>query len=447
MSSEIRRLDLDFKPRQYQAEIYKNMKRFNVLVCHRRFGKTILCEKDLADRGLTIPRRRPQLAYIAPTYRQAKLVAWEYFKHTLMRFPGATAHEQELRIDVPRPNFGDFFRVMLLGADNPDALRGLYLDWGVLDEYAQCNPALWGEVVRPALSDRLGGATFIGTPKGQNHFHMMHLNANRLMRRPNATWYSAVYKASQTKVIPADELAEARLTMSEEEYLQEYECDFTVAVRGAYYGELLRILENENRLCEVPHDPAAQVFTAWDLGMDDHTAIWFIQIAGREIHVIDYYANTGKGLEHYVKELNSKPYVYGRHYLPHDIEVRELSTGKTRRRKLETLGIKNITVVPRTTDIGHGIECTRTLIPRMWFDAAKTEEGYIGLKNYQKEWDAKLQTFKKTPKHDWTTHPADALRTFSEGFAPSHMGNYSGIIDLQRYRRSRAAEQSSVYGF
>jgi hypothetical protein len=175
---QIEEVAIPYVPRPFQAVLHAGLKRFNLLVCHRRFGKTVFSIMEMIDRGLRNDLRNPQYAYIAPTYGQAKRVAWEYLKYYCSHIPNAKANEAELRIDIMREHVDgskDKIRFMLLGAENPDSLRGIYLDGCILDEYAQCPPAIWGEVVRPALSDRKGWAIFIGTPKGQNHFHEMLL--------------------------------------------------------------------------------------------------------------------------------------------------------------------------------------------------------------------------------------------------------------------------------
>src|SRR4051812_47361524 len=176
---------------------------------------------DLIDAALRCTKERPRFHYIAPLYKQAKSVAWDYVKAYGLKIPGATAHESELRVDYP--NGG---QVRLYGADNPDALRGIYLDGVVLDEYADMDPRLWSEVIRPALADRKGWAVFIGTPKGRNALFETWKRASGDPRN----WYSLMLKASETGLIPPDELDLARCELSEEQYAQEFECSFDAAI-------------------------------------------------------------------------------------------------------------------------------------------------------------------------------------------------------------------------
>jgi len=408
-------IDLGYTPRPFQAKLHNNLKRFNVLVCHRRFGKTVFSIMETIDRAFRNETKNPQYAYIAPTYGQAKRVAWEYFKDFTKGIPGAKAHEQELRIDIPRPDRGDKIRFMLLGAENPDSLRGIYLDGVILDEYAQCDPTIWGQVIRPALSDRLGWAIFIGTPKGQNHFYDIY-NAALGLRN----WYVRIHKASETQVVDANELIEAQATMTEEEYAQEYECSFAAALTGAYYGKYMTQLEEKKQITRVPYDPAVGVDTFWDLGIADSMAIWFIQYVGKEIHVIDYLEYAGKGLEYYVKELKSKPYSYGEHYIPHDGAARELGTGRTRQETLLDLGLRT-NIVPRQ-QIADGIHAVRMALPHCWFDRGNCEKGIAALKNYQRKWDSKNKMFLDRPLHDWSSHGSDAFRVFGMIYNPQRSG-------------------------
>ncbi len=392
-----------YEPRPLQLDIHRALKRFSVLVCHRRFGKTVLCVNELVDKALRCKLDRPRYAYIAPLYKQAKQVAWDYLKEYTRPIPGMVANEAELRVDLPGGR-----RIQMFGADNPDALRGIYLDGVVLDEYGQMRPQLWTEVLRPALADRKGWATFIGTPKGRNAFHDIYRSAVA-----DPSWYAAIYKASETGIVDATELTAARFDMSEDEYAQEFECSFEAAIVGAYYGRLVNQAEADGRIANVPWDPAVPVHTAWDLGIGDSTAIWFIQQVGREIHWIDYHEAAGEALPYYARLIKDKPYVYGDHLLPHDAEARELGTGLTRVETLASLGIR-VKVIPRQA-VDDGINAMRNLIPRSWFDANKCERGLECLRNYKREWNDRMGVFKPGPLHDWASDGADAARTGAMG--------------------------------
>ena len=259
-------------------------------------------------------------------------------------------------------------------------------------------------MILPTLADYRGWATFIGTPKGRDWFYKIDRDEAGA-ELPD--WFRLILKASETGVTKPEELALQRSQMSEEQFNQEYECSFDAAVVGAYYGKLMQ--QAESRITGVPYEPTAQVYTAWDLGIRDSTAIWFAQVVGREIHLIDYYESSGVDLGHYVREIQQRPYLYAGHIVPHDAQAKELGTGKSRLEVLESLGLKNITVASLHR-VEDGINAVRTIIPRCWFDSRKCARGVDALKLYRAEFDDKLQALKPRPVHDWTSHCADAFR-------------------------------------
>lgn len=400
-----------YYPRPLQEKLHLALKRFNVIVSHRRFGKSHFSVNEMIDKGLRCTLRDPQYAYVGPNYGLLKRTVWEPFKQYTKHIPGVDTHEQDMRIDIPRPApFNDRVRLMLLGAENPGSNRGIYLDGAVLDEFAECDPIIWSQVIRGALADRLGWAIFIGTPKGENHFK----DVLDLAKRQPKTWFWAIYKASETGIIDKRELESLKAEMSEDEYNQEFECSFTAALTGAYYGKLLEEAETAGRICNVPYDPAVLVNTYWDLGVGDTTAIWFVQQVGPAFHVIDYYEASGSGLDHYVKKLREKPYAYGEHVLPHDAAARDLSSGRARVQTLNDMGVRPTRVLERSAP-EDGIQACRTLLPRVWFDSVKCERGISALKNYQRKWDSKNKAFSNTPLHNWASNGADAFRSFGNG--------------------------------
>lgn len=400
---------IPYKPRDLQAEMHQDLKRWNVLVMHRRFGKTVFAVNHMIKHALTCPLPRPRVALVAPTFTQAKRISWDYVKYYAGVIPGVTFNETELRADFP--NGG---RIMLLSGENPDALRGIYLDLCVFDEYGMQNPRVWGEVVRPALSDREGSAIFLGTPNGHNHFYEIMQQAKNEVKEGSDYWYWKIAKASETNLVKEEELDAARKQMTEEQYEQEYECSFTAAIIGAYYGRLMSELEEKDRVTRVPYDPALPVHTAWDLGINDSTAIWFAQIfRGGAVNVIDYYENTGVGLDHYAEVLRQKDYHYGDHLAPHDIEIRELGSGKSRLETAFSLGIR-FKVIPKMK-IADGINAARLLIPKCYFDKDNCATGIEMLKQYRQEWDEKRKIFRDQPRHDFTSHAADAFRYLAIG--------------------------------
>src|SRR3972149_3061118 len=406
----IQEVSTEYTPRVHQALLHKALKRFNVLICHRRFGKTIFSVNEMLDQGLRNEQKNPQYAYLAPTFGAAKRIVWDILKDAVKNIPVIETNEAELRVDISRPAKKDRVRFQLLGAENPDSLRGIYLDGVILDEFAVMNPEVWTHVIRPALVDRCGWAIFISTPNGQNHFYDIYQYA----KENPSEWFNIIYKASETGIVPKSELEAALHLMGENVYNQEFECSFSAALVGAYYGKELEKMEAGNRICKVPYDTAVGVYTGWDLGISDTTCIWFVQLVGKALHVIDYIESSGAGLDYYVKEIKERNYNYEEHLLPHDAAARDLSTGKTRMQPLQALGLKHVRVVPKLS-IEDGINAVRLILPRMWMDKDKCKRGISALKNYQRKWDEKNKIFQARPLHDWSSHGSDAMRYLAVG--------------------------------
>lgn len=401
------KIDTGFNPHPFQAEVNRLLARFSVLICHRRWGKTVNAVNLLVDGAVRCPLGNPRFGYIAPLRNQAKTVAWDYLKHYTRPIPKMQYNEADLRADFPNGA-----RITLYGGNNPDALRGIYLDGVVFDEVAQMPYRVWTEIIRPALADRHGWALFIGTPQGKNALYDLY---HRAMDDP--AWYAAIYKVSETGLLDAKELASAKSEMDPDEYAQEFECSFTAAIRGAYYAGLMANAEREGRITNLGYDPALPLWTAWDLGMSDSTSIWFIQPHRNfEYRVIDYYEASGEGLDHYVGVLTDKGWPYAGHIAPHDITVRELGTGKSRLEVAQSLGIR-FTVAPKLS-VQDGINAVRTILPRCWFNARACSDGIDALTHYRREFVDKTSEFRATPLHDWTSHGADAFRYFAVGFRP-----------------------------
>ena len=399
-------IDIGYTPRPLQKNLHAMLdtNRFNVVVAHRRFGKTVCMINHMIKRAIEETRPNPRLHYVSPTYRQSKLVAWDYLKTFTSGIPGTKYHETELRCDLPTGA-----RITLLGAENPSSLRGIYSDFVVMDEVASMPESIFPEIIRPALSDRKGSCAFISTPQGHNYFFELWEAA-----ASNKGWARAMYKASDTGIVDDDELEAARATMTESQYLQEFECSFVANVPGSVFGKELQAAEDKERITSVPYDPRFRVDTYWDLGMHDYTSIWFTQEVGRgEVHVIDYYENRGEGLPHYASMLDHKEYLYGNHYGPHDLEVRELGTGKSRREMAYELGIafRTVSRIP----VEDGIHAVRMLIPRCYFDRDNCRQGLEALRHYHRAWSERNRTFRDQPVHDWSSHAADAFRTMAVG--------------------------------
>lgn len=404
---------IPYAPRPLQRVFHDQRTRFCVLLCHRRFGKTVAAINDLIRQALRRGLSDWRAAYMAPFRGQAKTVAWDYLKNYAAPIPGVAFHETELRCDLPTGG-----RIRLFGTDNAEALRGMYLDDLVLDEPAEMPREVWTRVLRPMLADRRGRALFVGTPNGaDNLFHDVWEEAGREMGKDNPEYSRFRYPVSETGYIAAEELEAARASMTPDDYAQEFECSFSAGIRGAFYASIIDQLDAADRMRCVTPDPALPVHTCWDLGMDDATAIWFFQVEpGGDWRVIDYYDNSGEGLSHYAHVLQERGYLYGRHIAPHDIRVRELGTGKSRLETAAALGIK-FDVAPGLS-LADGISAVRLKLPRMWFDADKCRHGLRALRAYRKVWRSKEEVYSERPLHDWTSHAADALRYGVTGWRP-----------------------------
>jgi len=403
---EVVDIELDYSPRTVFEGFHDRTERWAVIVAHRRCGKTVAVLNDTIYRALTECKENGQYGYIAPYYSQAKSIAWSY----LLRFSEPvrkTANQSELWVELINGS-----KIRLFGGDNPDALRGNYLDGVVLDEMADMKPNLWGQIVRPLLSDRLGWATFIGTPKGHNGFYDIFSKAEQ-----QDNWYVKVLRASQTGILPRDELDDARSMMTEDQYEAEFECNFESAILGAYYGKEMRALTDEGRITTVEYDPLFPCHTSWDLGYSDDTAIFWFQAVLGEIRVLDYHSSNGENIDYYTNLIKSKQleygYKYGTHWLPHDARAKTLSSGgKSVIEQIATkIPIETLKIVPNLS-LQDGIQASRMALQRAWFDT-KCQEGIECLRQYQREYDEDKKVFKDKPRHDWTSHGADAWRYLS----------------------------------
>ena len=399
---------IPYKPREHQLKVHELLegKRFAVVVAHRRFGKTVAALNHLIREAVLNDKETPRYAYIAPTYGQAKRVAWDYLvKYTTPL--GGTNNISELRVDF----WGR--RIQLYGSDNPDSLRGQFFDGVIIDEVGDQNPKIWTDIVRPALTDRKGWCLFIGTPKGHNHFKELRDRAEK-----EDGWGLLEFKASETGVVDEVELKAAKNEMGEDKYRQEFECSFDAAVEGSYFGQILNELEAKKHMQEIPREELSRTFTAWDLGMGDSTSIWVAQLVGTEVRLLDYYENHGVGLDHYVKWLRDNDYEKAEHILPHDVRVRELGTGKSRMEMLEEAGLQ-IKIAPRMS-LDDGIQAVRRLLPRCWFNVPKVQIGLNCLRNYRRDYDEKRKIFYERPLHDWSSHGSDSFRYLALGLDEGH---------------------------
>ncbi|HZW06308.1 MAG TPA: hypothetical protein VFF65_04220 [Phycisphaerales bacterium] len=432
----MREVKVPYKPRMWARPFHASFARFAALVLHRRAGKTT-CVINHHQRAATNDdweRRRllalqpaltePELkelvrppggrhyGHVMPLRTQAKLVVWDKLKYYAQAIPGIRVNESELLVRYPNGN-----KLQLFGADDPDALRGPAFSGLSFDEYSQQPRNIFSEVLSKALGDHLGYAIFGGTIKGQDHLWQTYQAAKdspdwfalwQDIDRSLATEEGVTIKLLE-QAMADDRKLIAQGLMTEEEFEQEWYLSTDAAIKGQYYAKELRTAKEQGRITAVPYDPILPVDTDWDLGVGDSTAIWFSQsLRGGEVRLIDYYEASGEGLPHYAGVLQQKGYVYGQHWAPHDIAVKELGSGRTRIETAASLGIK-FTICPNLS-VDDGIHAVRMLFPRLWFDEKRTAVGVNALRHYRKRFNATLQEFTGTPLHDFASHGADAMR-------------------------------------
>lgn len=392
---------LSYTPREQFLPFHGRSTRFSAMVCHRRAGKTVSCIGELVIRALYTTKKRAKFAYCGPYRQQAKEVAWEYLKEFTEGIRRGPPRESDLRVTLHNGS-----TITLYGADNPDALRGLYFDGIVLDEYGDCRPSLWGEVVLPTLLDRKGWAVFIGTPKGKNHFYQM---VQRARAEPN--WYHMTLKASESGLLDDDSLREARAEMSDAQYQQEMECSFEAAVQGSYYSDIIAKMESDGKIGEFLYDPEEAVHVSADLGFSDSTAFWFWQITPDGPILIDYEEHDSQPLEFYFTMLKDKPYEYADIWLPHDAKAKSLQTGRSTVEQFLQQGYP-CKVVPKLA-VQHGIDAARLIMPKCRINKATCYGGVEALRAYRRSFNEKTQQYANSPLHDWASNGSDSFRYFS----------------------------------
>jgi hypothetical protein len=404
--SEVVVHEFEYKVRDAFKDFHKRKERWAVLVCHRRAGKTVASINDLIKRAIKEEKPDGRYFYMCPFYSQAKSVAWDY----LLKFSApalAKANQSELWVQLHNGA-----KIRLFGADAPDSIRGNFCDGIVLDEYADMKPRVWGEIIRPLLSDRMGYAVFIGTPRGHNSFYDIYNNALK-----SDNWYVKTLRADQSGLIADAELLDAQKSMSSNQYEQEFLCSFEAAILGAYYGQEMRRITDLDRITTVDYDPMFPCHTAWDLGFNDSTAIIWFQTVYGEIRILDHHSSNGQPISFYTGLLAKKEdefgYKYGTHWLPHDARAKTLASGgKSIIEQISAkIDIKHLKIVPNLS-IQDGIQATRLALTRTWFDN-RCEDLIECLRQYQREWDDDKKVFRDRPKHDWTSHSADAFRYLS----------------------------------
>jgi phage terminase large subunit len=395
--------NLPYKPRQQMIEFHQRKERFAFLICHRRFGKTVACIAELVIRALYTKKHKAQYAYICPFRSQAKAVAWNYLVDMTA---GIATDVKVSELSVTLPNGA---KIWLSGSDNINALRGLYLDGTVIDEFAQCRPDLLEAVVMPCLLDRKGWLVIIGTAYGRlNQFYDYYEKS-----KTDPEWFHSDIKVYDSGVIDPLEIARIKGAVSEAKFRQEFLNDFSAELVGTYYASIINDIEIKGQINKEVHwQPHLKVQVAFDIGRGDNTVAWFWQETPHGIQWIDYYTNNGEQAQHYIDMLKEKPYDYSRVHLPHDAKAMTFATHKS---ALEQFidgfdGTEvQINIVPKLS-IDDGIEAARQLLKYSHFDYDRCYYGVECLRVYRKKWDELKQVFMKTPLHDYASDSADAFR-------------------------------------
>lgn len=470
MANDARRVTLPYRfaMRSYQREFWEAMvevtpdgrlelkRKRAVCVWHRRAGK----DKNVINFLATMAyyHRVGVYAYFFPTFSQGKRIVWDGLDRDGFRFldhfpPELVYDKNETELQVTLRHPDDWSKpgsvIYILGTDQEgiDRIVGMNIIGAVYSEYALQNPMAWRRV-QPMLNENGGWAVFISTPRGENHFYKLYKSA--LDHRDR--WFVSLKTVDDTFRDAEGEdgtpvITQAQIDqdvadgMDEETVQQEYYVSFRGSVYGSYFGRLMNVARDEERIGRVPWIPRYPVFTAWDIGSDT-TAIWFGQRLGEKVHWIDYYQNAGEGLAHYAKIVNNKEYQYEAHWFPHDLEHDEWGSSASRRRIAEEQLGRGLVRVVKTPDgkkytLEAGIERVRQVLPVSYFDEVKCEQGIEALFAYRKEWDEAKQAFKGKPLHDWASHPADAFRQGCLAFRP-------GFGQIGRYGQQPVALRSET---
>jgi phage terminase large subunit len=468
-------VEIPYRPRNWARELHRSFKRFSALVLHRRAGKTTgvvnhhlryamdddlerqrlrYLKPDLTPEQLEELVRPPggrHYGHVMPARNQAKLVVWDKLKYYASVIPGIKINESELLLKCPTGH-----KVQLFGADDPDALRGPAFSGLSFDEYSQQPRNIFSEVLSKALADHLGYAIFLGTIKGKDHLYATH-EAFKVDPANFALWQDIDRSLQSEEGITIQLLKQAmeddaalvrQGLMTQDEFDQEWFLSTDAAIQGAYYAKEMAKVKTDGRITRVPVDPMLPVDTDWDLGVDDYMSITFSQsLRSGEVRIVDYYENTGEGFPHYIKVLNGtesghehrKAYVYGKHHPPHDIAVREMSTGKSRKDIAAGLGLK-FEEPAAPLGLSDGIDATRLFLAKCWFsEDARVSRLIECLRHYRKSYNQRLDQFTSTPVHDQFSHGADAFRTL----AVRHKAPELKKVQQVRRRHGAASESGA----
>ena len=392
---------MKYVPREQFLPLHNRKQRLGVINTHRRAGKTVALVNDLIFGGLECRLHKPQLAYVGPTYSQAKRVAWTYLKDFAEPYLGKPPQEAELKVTLKNDA-----TIYVLGSDNADSLRGMYLDGCVPDEYALFKPSVFSQVIRPALSDRNGWAIFASTPRGKNLFYDVVQQA----KANPAEWYHLNLPADTSGIISKQELHDLQKDMDPEEFAQEYLCSFDSALKGAIYANEVNMMFMDGRVKQDGlYDHNLPTHCAFDLGFTDATVcIWFQIGKDGTVRIVAAEATSGMDIFYHIEKINQFEGELGAVFLPHDARAKNLQTGKS---IVEQFLSENLEVrIVHNHKVRDGIAAVRKLFPLVYVQEEMTGDLLEAMKAYRRQWDDNKLMFADAPLHDWASDWCDALR-------------------------------------
>jgi len=425
-----------FRCRPYQIDAWKALdsgKKRIVCAWHRGAGKDLFALNYLIWRALEQPA---VYLHCFPKYNQGKRAIWNSVHQTdegeamayLDHFPKEIVkykNSSDMRLELVN---GSIYCVMGLDGKNATQARGMNPSFIILSEYAYMDPESW-YTIEPRISQNRGTAIFLSTPNGQNHFYQL---CNYAKSQHNADYHYSLLSIEDTDVLDKSHIEKLRGEGIPEDFIQqEYYCSFTRGAEGSYYGKLIQAARDDDRITSLNISSDILCHTAWDIGIGDSTGIWIFQILqNSKINFLQYYENSGEGLEHYIRYLedwkSKKGAIFGTHYVPHDMQNREFTSGVDRLTTARQLGIAML-AVPRKP-IDEGIQAVRSILPHCSFDAKGCERGIKCLDFYRKKWNDSLKVYYDEPLHDQWSHGADAFRTGAVGIkalSPGSLGKLS----------------------
>lgn len=407
-----------FNPRPYQLPILRYMDSWwlrAVQVWHRRTWK------DKTDFAAIVVKKALERVwlyfYIFPTYSQWKKVLWDGIDKDGMKvldhIPKQLVKRKDSTEMIVELTNWSIIQIVWTDWKNIDRLVGTNPVGVVFSEYSLQNPRAW-DLLRPILMENGWWAVFNFTPRWENHAYDLYL-----MAEWNPKWFCQTLTVNDTKnekwerIVTDAMIQEERDSGMDEDLLQqEYYVSFQALNQWAYYNQQIKKAKEEWRFTVVPYEPWLPVDTFWDLWVNDTTAIWFYQILNKEIRVIDYIEASWEWLSYYLWEVQKKWYNYWFHHFPHDIRVREFTSGKSREQTLLELWVTNMRIVDNFP-IADWIDAVRRIFQYCYFDQVKCKAWIDALKDYHKEYDEKRMTYKDHPDHNWASNWADAFRYFA----------------------------------